>query len=210
MLQRSENTHLSQALTENPRKKLQNLRTISKWIHFRYFSFIPHQFYRFRKWVFFRRIPTCFNVCSSWRGINFSYFQTKIVSVSTFMRLRDLYENGNTYVNVFHVFWVKPVKHVATASIKMVVPKEAWIGTNAVLHAAVAPSQHNSTKKLKNPNTNWKNKLHFRKSFVWKYTVTALSRIIATAYTRAFTFQYLGRDAVNTIIRCFSFSTLYT
>lgn len=62
--------------------------------------------------------------------------------------------DSNTYLYNFIDFWVKPVRHVATANINMVVPNEACIGTNAALQAAVAPSQHNSTRKLMNPKTN--------------------------------------------------------
>ncbi|KAK7602159.1 hypothetical protein V9T40_009600 [Parthenolecanium corni] len=41
----------------------------------------------------------------------------------------------------------------------MVVPNDACIGTNAPLQATVAPLQHNSTKKLKNPKTNCEYKI---------------------------------------------------
>lgn len=51
-------------------------------------------------------------------------------------------------------FSVNPVKHVAIASIKVVRPNAAWMGTRAARNEAVALSQHRRTKKLKKPTTN--------------------------------------------------------
>lgn len=67
-----------------------------------------------------------------------------------------IYRYTYLYRPSLFVLWVRPVRHVAIASMKIVVPKDACIGTKAALHAAVAPSQHNSTRKLKNPKTNCK------------------------------------------------------
>lgn len=61
-----------------------------------------------------------------------------------------------SYPNWEIAFCVNPVKHVATASINVVVPKLACIGTSDARKAAVAPSQHSKTRKLKNPTTNCK------------------------------------------------------
>ena len=51
---------------------------------------------------------------------------------------------------------MRPVKHVAIASINVVIPNVEWIGTKNDLNAAVAPSQQSKIKKLKNPTTNCK------------------------------------------------------
>lgn len=51
-------------------------------------------------------------------------------------------------------FSVNPVKQVATANMKVVMPKLEWIGMRYALNAAVAPSQHSKIKKLKNPTAN--------------------------------------------------------
>lgn len=59
------------------------------------------------------------------------------------------------YPKVNTAFSVSPVTAAAIARIKVVKPNEAWIGTNAALKPAVAPSQHSKIKKLKNPTTNW-------------------------------------------------------
>lgn len=64
-----------------------------------------------------------------------------------------------TYPKAITIFSVNPVTAAAIANIKVVSPKDAWIGTSAVLNPAVAPSQHNRIRKLKNPITNWKKSL---------------------------------------------------
>lgn len=61
----------------------------------------------------------------------------------------------DTHPNLKMTFSVRPVRQVAMASINVVIPKEAWIGTKDALNAAVAPSQQSSIKKLKNPTTNY-------------------------------------------------------
>lgn len=49
---------------------------------------------------------------------------------------------------------MSPVRQVATASMNVVMPNVAWIGTNEARKAAVAPSQHSRIRKLKKPTTN--------------------------------------------------------
>jgi hypothetical protein len=51
-------------------------------------------------------------------------------------------------------FSVSPVRQVATASMNVVMPNVAWIGTNEARKAAVAPSQHSKIRKLKKPTIN--------------------------------------------------------
>lgn len=68
-------------------------------------------------------------------------------------------KNFFTYDKSKNTFSVIPVRQAAIANINVVSPNDAWIGTKDALNAAVAPSQHNRTKKLKNPTTNWKRKL---------------------------------------------------
>lgn len=51
-------------------------------------------------------------------------------------------------------FSVSPVRQVATASMNVVMPNVACIGTNEARKAAVAPSQHSRIRKLKKPTTN--------------------------------------------------------
>lgn len=53
-------------------------------------------------------------------------------------------------------FSVNPVQAVATAKMKVVMPKVEWMGTRLALKEAVADSQHKSSRKLKKPTTNWK------------------------------------------------------
>lgn len=59
-----------------------------------------------------------------------------------------------TYPSLKRASSVSPVRQVATASMKVVMPNEAWIGTRLALNAAVALSQHSKIKKLKKPTTN--------------------------------------------------------
>lgn len=61
---------------------------------------------------------------------------------------------NDTYPSTSKTLSVRPVRQAATANMNVVRPKEAWIGTSAALKAAVAPSQHNKTRKLKNPTIN--------------------------------------------------------
>ena len=62
------------------------------------------------------------------------------------------------YLSLKKAFSVRPVQAVATASQKVEIPKLVWMGTMAARKEAVADSQHKSSKKLKNPATNWKTK----------------------------------------------------
>lgn len=59
-----------------------------------------------------------------------------------------------TYPRVNITFSVNPVTAAAIASMKVVSPNDAWIGTRAALNPAVAPSQHSRIRKLKKPTTN--------------------------------------------------------
>lgn len=59
-----------------------------------------------------------------------------------------------SYPNTKMTFSVRPVRDAAMASMKVVSPNEAWIGTKAARNAAVEPSQQRRTRKLKKPNTN--------------------------------------------------------
>lgn len=52
------------------------------------------------------------------------------------------------------IFSVNPTHAVAQAITNVMIPKVAWVGTKAALHAAVAPSQQRRMRKLKNPTTN--------------------------------------------------------
>lgn len=61
-----------------------------------------------------------------------------------------------TYPSVKITFSVRPVTAAAMANMNVVRPKEAWIGTKDARKPAVAPSQHNNIRKLKNPTTNYK------------------------------------------------------
>jgi len=51
-------------------------------------------------------------------------------------------------------FCVSPVRHVATASMKVRKPKAAWKGTSDARQPAVDDSQHSSTRNEKKPTTN--------------------------------------------------------
>ena len=75
----------------------------------------------------------------------------------------------NTYLSVKKAFSVRPEQAVATAITKVVIPKVEWIGTKAARKEAVADSQHNKSRKLKNPTTNCnrKSKLIFHIFFFW-------------------------------------------
>ena len=74
----------------------------------------------------------------------------------------------NTYLSVKKAFSVRPEQAVATAITKVVIPKVEWIGTKAARKEAVADSQHNKSRKLKNPTTNCnrKSKLIFPIFFI--------------------------------------------
>lgn len=60
----------------------------------------------------------------------------------------------NTYPKCSITFSVSPVRQDAMANIKVVNPNEACIGTSDARKAAVAPSQHRRSRKLKNPTIN--------------------------------------------------------
>lgn len=62
--------------------------------------------------------------------------------------------NSNTYPCVKMTFSVNPVRHVATASMKVRIPKVAWMGTREARNPAVAFSQQSRMRKLKKPTTN--------------------------------------------------------
>jgi hypothetical protein len=59
-----------------------------------------------------------------------------------------------TYPSSKKAFSVSPVRQVATASMNVVMPNVAWIGTSEARKAAVDPSQHSRMRKLKKPTTN--------------------------------------------------------
>ena len=89
--------------------------------------------------------------------------------------MRDV--RSDTYDSEKNTFSVSPVRHAAMANMKVVRPKEAWIGTRDALKPAVAPSQHKRIRKLKKPTTNCQRNQHYstetkRAHFGFIYTFT--------------------------------------
>ena len=106
-----------------------------------------------------RRIGHIFKI---WKKVFFSTSLREIVRGETriffvhdfFLSFLKTLVCKNTYLSVKKAFSVRPEQAVATAITKVVIPKVEWIGTKAARKEAVADSQHNKSRKLKNPTTN--------------------------------------------------------
>lgn len=85
--------------------------------------------------------PMAFIIIPS--SVHSAYFEL----IDSIVRIMNKYF-GSAYLNVKIAFSVRPVTHVAQASINVTSPKLAWIGTIAARQPYVAFSQHKHTKKL--------------------------------------------------------------